>query len=175
MGLEMINEYSLALFELADQDKNLDSALESFNAFMEIYSNDNDFSKLLSSPNVSKENKKEIITKAFNGCYEQFILFINVIIDNARISMINDIYSDFKKVINEKNNIVTIDVISQSKLDDFEEASIIKSLEKKFNNKKVILNKSIDSNLIGGFKLFHNGKQIDASLKSQLDNLKNIL
>lgn len=166
----MINEYAKAFFELSNELKNLDIMFENFEVFIDHYKND--FEKLLLSPKISKQEKKEVIKKCFKSCDVNFINFINVIIDNSRIDMINNIFADFNVLINEKNNIVTIDVYSVDILSEEQTSDILNKLSIGYPGKTVVLDNHIDKELLGGIKLFHNGIQIDGSIKSQLNRLK---
>ncbi len=164
----MINEYAKAFFELSNELKNLDSMTDSLDAFVSNYKND--FKKLLLSPKITKQEKKEVIKKCFKSCDENFINFIYVIIDNSRIDTIEEIHSDVKKLIDEKNNIVTIDVYSCDVLSAEQTEEILNKLS--FPGKTVMLDNHIDKTLLGGIKLFHNQQQIDGSIKNQLKILK---
>ncbi|MFI3329191.1 MAG: ATP synthase F1 subunit delta [bacterium] len=166
----MINEYAKAFFELSNELKNLDIMTEAFEVFIQNYKND--FKKLLLSPKISKQEKKEVIKKCFKSCDINFINFINVVIDNSRVDMFEDIYNDFNLLIDEKNNVVTIDVYSTEVLSTEQTDEILNKLSNGYIGKSIVLDNHIDKELLGGIKLFHNGKQIDGSIKSQLNRLK---
>ncbi len=166
----MINEYAKAFFELSNELKNLDIMSENFEVFMQNYNND--FEKLLLSPKISKQEKKEVIKKCFKSCDINFVNFINVVIDNSRMNILNDIFNDFNLLLNEKNNIVTIDVYSYDVLTEEQSNEILNKLSGGYKGKTIVLDNHIDKELLGGIKLFHNGKQIDGSIKSQLNRLK---
>ncbi len=165
----MINEYSKALFELSNE-KNLEFILECFDVFMSNFKDD--FKKILLSPKIVKEEKKKVITTCFKNFEKDFLNFLLVVIDNSRVDMFDEIYKDFKSLYDDLNNIVHIDVYSFDKLDEESYGEINNKLSSKFSGKTIVLNNVIDSTLVGGVKLFYNGKQIDVTLKNQLEMLK---
>lgn len=168
----MINEYAKTFFEIAKEDKKLDVASEVFDAFITNFKSEIDFKKVLVSPNITKEQKKEIIKNVFSGHYDDFIYFLCVVIDNSRMESIVTIYDDFHKLLDEDNNIIHIDVYSDAKLDTADQKIITRELLRTFKGSQIILDMHIDGSLIGGLKLYHDGKQIDASVKNQLNSLK---
>lgn len=168
----MSNGYAVALFEIALENNNLDYCQESFNAFMEMYISLKDFQSVMLSPNVSASDKKNIVEKSFQGCYQDFIYFLNVLIDNQQLNSIEEIYRDFMTLFNEKKKIKIVKVISNQKLDEKEEDFLISALSSYFKNYKIVLNNVIDESKIAGYSLFCDGKNIDLSAKRQMNSLK---
>ena len=97
------NSYSIALFEIAKEDNALTLCKDSFQAFMDNY--DGDFKSFFTSPKIDIKAKKEVISKAFEHTYENFVYFINVIIDNHREDFIEEIYAGFMDLYNREMKI----------------------------------------------------------------------
>jgi F-type H+-transporting ATPase subunit delta len=171
----MNNQYSKALFEIAQEDKLLQSYKESFDVFLEIYNKEDDFRLLLNSPKIKCEEKKTLIKKAFKNVNENFIYFLFVVLDNGRIDTIKDIYTSFLYLYNEENKIKNVLVLSAKELNKNELKELEKSLEKYYLGYQIIIENKIDPNVIGGYHILVNGLSIDLSVKHKIESLKSTL
>ena len=157
-------EYAKSLMEI-HPDINL--CMDEFNAFNSVY---DELCPIMRSPGISIDEKHQIIDKAFKSFTKEFIYFLYVVIDNNRFQYLDEIFKEFKKLYDLKNNMTTCDVYTSNKLDNKEKQSIIKYLEKELN-KKVVLNEIIDKN-IAGIKIIADGKTIDYSLENRINNMR---
>jgi len=157
-------EYAKALFEI---HPNKDICLDEFKVFTSFY---DDLSPIMKSPGISYNEKHDLIKKTLKGFSDEFIYFIYVIIDNNRFSNLTEIYNEYKKLYDLSNNTVTCDVYTSNKLKDSEKKEIKKYVEKTLN-KTVELNEIIDSE-IKGIKLICDGKTLDYSIDSRINNMR---
>ena len=157
-------EYAKALFET---HPNKDVCLDEFKVLTSFY---DDLSPIMKSPGISYNEKHDIIKKSLKDFSDEFIYFIYVVIDNNRFSNLLEIYKEYKKLYDLSNNIVTCDVYTSNKLKENERKEIKKYLEKTLD-KKVELNEIIDEE-IKGIKLICDGKTLDYSINSRLDNMR---
>ena len=157
-------EYAKALMEI---HPNIDNAMDEFKVLISFY---DDLSPIMKSPGISCDEKHDIIKKSLKNFSEEFIYFVYVIIDNNRFINLNEIFDEFKKLYDAKNNLATCKVYSSFKLKETEKKNIIKYLEKE-TNKKIELDEIIDES-IKGIKLECEGKTLDYSLDSRLSNMR---
>ena len=167
-------EYAKALYELAEELNNVNVIEEELKAISSICS-DEETMKFFNSPSVQIENKKKVVLKSFKDFNETLINFLFVLLDNRRFNLINNIYEEFSKIILNKNNIVSIKLVSAKKLDKNQIDKITLSIRLKFNNKKLIVENIVDESLIGGIKILANDTEIDLSTKNSILELKESL
>ena len=98
------NEYAQAIYDLAKEDNKIDIINECFIVVNKSIE-DNDFMELLSSPKITKEEKKNILTKVYGKLDSLFLDFMYVLIDNNRINRISYIY-DYYNILH--HNIILI-------------------------------------------------------------------
>lgn len=164
--------YADALFELAVEDNALDTVAEEIEAVSGIMKENADFLKLLSAPTVSDEDKKSMLSKAFEGKISDVVFnFINVLCDNGRIKYLIAISQQFKEMYNEKNGILEVTVTTTIPLSENLRKKLILKLEK-ISSKKIRLVEKIDTSIMGGIVLKYNNTQIDASVKKRLDTMR---
>ena len=165
--------YAKALLDLS-KENNIDinqivSELQLVNSYF-----DEEFISFLNNPKISKDNKKEVFSKAFNNLNKNVFAVLMVLIDNNKIVYLSEVINELLSLIDEVNNVVTVEVISISKLSEIEKLSITNYFIKKLN-KKITLKEVIDEKLVGGLVIKYEGKIIDGSLFTKQESLKEYL
>lgn len=164
--------YADALFELAEEENILDCVAQEVEAVSGIFSCNEEFVKLLSAPTVSDKDKKEMISRVFEGkVCETLFNFMNVLCDNGRIKHFNSVAVQFKEMYNDKNGILEVVAVTTQPLSDSLREKLVGKLSK-VSGKKIVLVEKIDAAIMGGIVLKYNNTQIDASVKSRLDNMR---
>ena len=93
------NEYAKALYEIAQENQKEDKYREYFKALITIYFEDEDFKKLLNSPFIDKDEKKNVIKNTFGKVFdEDFLNFLYVVIDHNRAYKLVDIKDEYKNI-----------------------------------------------------------------------------
>ena len=100
--------------------------------------------------------------------------FILLITKNSRESLLPVIAQNFTKLYKSHNNILDVELISAVVLDDATKSKILDKVKSKFEGATIQLSETIDESILGGFIVKIGDKQIDASVASQLTNLKSI-
>lgn len=168
-------QYAKALFDIAQQSNQENEYYECLKAVEKIFESNDDIMKTLSHPLVNKDERKEILNTTFKEYVDyKFLCFLNVLVDNDRLSNLKDIVSSYATYLNELNQTTEATVYTRYQLDDIELNKIKNLLELK-NKKHVNLNVIIDETLIGGIMIKLDGKVLDASMLNQMHDLKNEL
>jgi F-type H+-transporting ATPase subunit delta len=164
--------YAQALIELAKDNASLKDTF--FNEMKEInlaFNKVTNTKKTFESPAISKEEKKSIITKLFKGKINEMLFnFLNVLIENDRFFLLEEIQNQYLILLNKSKGIVKAEVFSAHELDSSATEALKKKLESLFGN--VEIESKIESGLIGGLKLKINDLVYDGSIKSRLEGLK---
>jgi F-type H+-transporting ATPase subunit delta len=168
------HRYAKALLDLSTEQ----NVVEKVNADMLQLSNickEQDFANLLSSPIVDSKKKSEIFNAIFGSNMEKMSLdLMDLVLKNSREAMLPQIANGFVSLYKKKNNILDVTVISATTLDNTTKDLIIGKIKASFDGTIELIEK-VDASLIGGFIVRIDDNQIDASIASQLSNLKNIL
>lgn len=165
--------YAKALLDLS-KENNIDinqivSELQLVNSYF-----DEEFISFLNNPKISKDNKKEVFKKVFSNLNKHVFASLMVLIDNSKIVYLNEVVTELKKLIDEENGVVTVEVLTISKLSELEKLSITSYFIKKLG-KKIELKETIDEKLVGGLVIKYQGKIIDGSLFTKQESLKEYL
>ncbi|MBQ1793450.1 MAG: F0F1 ATP synthase subunit delta [Peptostreptococcaceae bacterium] len=166
------SRYAEALFQVGEETDSTDKLYGELKAVVDIVKENKDFSNILRSPLVSKEEKKDLITKVFEGKLSQnMINFLKILADKDRLALLADIEKDFKVLLNEKNNILEGIVITAVPMKEEEVKELQTKLSAKYN-KTVVLENEVDKSVLGGVLVRLGNEEIDGTVKNRLDKMK---
>lgn len=173
MSSKVINRYALALFKEAEKSKVLEKVAIDSNNIIGLIKSSKDLHLFFSSPVIKKEKKIKIVESLFKDkvsvlCFD-FIKFLIVQNRENLILEILDTYLDLKNSSEGKTKAV---VKTAVEFDESDKKKMKKKIDE-FTGKDSIPEFVEDKSLIGGFTVQVNDTVIDASIKRQLDNLKN--
>lgn len=167
-------EYAQAIYDLAKEENKIDIIRECF-VVIDKTINNNDFLELLDSPKLTKEEKKNILTKVYGKLDTLFLDFMYVLIDNNRFNRISFIYDHFNQLIKIEHNVLHIEAYSVKELTKTQIDNLRKSLSSYYEGKTLEIENIVDPTLIGGVRIECNGKTLDITLKKSLANMKDAL
>jgi len=131
-----------------------------------------DLELLLTSPIVKPHKKKAVLEAIFkDGLSDLTFGFINILVSKGRESILPAIAEEGLAQIRNMNNIKVVEIRSASNLDEASRNLILAEVAK-IHNGEVELKETVDQDLLGGYILTIEDKQIDASLKRQLSTLR---
>ena len=164
--------YSSALYEAAKDENKVDAILRDLKDLQVIFEANSDFVEFMNTPVIGKEERKKIVKEVLeNKINIETLNFLLILIDKRMIKHFKNIVKHYKHLIDEEKNITSGIVFSVEHLSDDQ----ISKFEDKVGillKKKINLSNQIDSSILGGVKIFVEGKIIDASIKKQLSDLR---
>ena len=164
--------YGQALFDAAKDTGKLSNINEEYSAVSEVFAENPELKKLFGIPAISLKEKKAIAEKIFGGHISQELLnFICVLIEKRRMNSWAGIGRVYEKLVWEsegftKGVLYSAVPAGKERLQAFEEKTSVVA------GKRVVLENRIDETIIGGVKIYVDGKLIDASVKGRLENMK---
>ena len=171
-SLTIDHTYGGALFEVAIERGKVALIGDEYKAISKVFKENPSLKKLFSVPTISAFQKRSVAKKVFEGRISKELLnFIYILIDKRRIGAWENIGHYYEKLILENDGYAKGIIYSASPLDK----KRIEALEKKSEEaigKKLKLENRIDKSLIGGVRIYVDGKLIDASVKTRLENMK---
>lgn len=175
MDLRAAHRYSKALYELAEKQNQLDAIDDQLIAVRQLVEKHAEISNLLSNSTISIAEKEDFIGKIVpENTLPLLINFLKVLIKKRRFRELLLIQEAYHKLYERKRRIEEVTVISAVALSDENANKLHGLLEKKFNYNVRLISK-INPKLIGGMILRFGGNEINASFRSRLDALQQIL
>ena len=163
--------YAKAIYDVANEENSVNEVYKDMSLIKELYGSSIDFKNLLSNSQINYQDKKSAIlslTEKDNALTEKLI---ELLIHNKRITIIGDIAISFIQLYNEQNNIKEATVITASPINKELESEILSKINIS-NVKSINLTNIVDPDIIGGFIIRFDGKEYNASVKQNLNNLK---
>ncbi len=168
------SRYATSLLDLVIEQKNIDSVAGDMNFLLEVYENTEEFRHLISSPIVKAEKKIEIFNRIFDHFEDVTKAFLRLITKNRREDILAEIAFAFEAKVKEHKGIFPVKIVSAAKLDDSVKTEIINKISNAIPGTAEIT-EEMDEKLIGGFVVQMGDMQVDASVQSQLNKLKQSL
>lgn len=164
--------YGKALFEAATERDKVEIILKELKELSALFEKNPDFFELFRTPVISAAEKREVAEQAFgNQISPETLNFLLVLIDKKRMSSFYRIVRAYQKLIDQELGISQGTVFSVEPLTDIQLRSFEEKTSKLLQKNVKLINK-IDAFLLGGVKIFIEGKVIDASIRKQLQNLE---
>ena len=167
--------YALALYEIAEEKGKVDEFLGDLRAICNLIDQDKDFQEVIKHPQISTKKKKVTFTAIFKGKIDDELLsFLLLLIEKDRISYIREKLNEMEKIHLERLNTLKAVVITAIPMTDDEKQSLKEKLEKKYD-KNIIMTTQVDKSILGGVFVRVGNDIIDGTVKSKLDEMKEIM
>ena len=169
------NRYAEALFQLSEEENITKEIYNELHDVVEVIKNNKELDNVLKSPLVAKNEKTQLIEALFNNKINNDLKnFLKILVEKGRISSLKSIELTFKELLNDKHNIIEGTVISAIALTEKQVKELEEKLSKKYN-KNVTLENKVDESILGGVLVRLGNTQIDGSVKTRLNNIKDQL
>ena len=163
--------YAKAMYDIANEENSINEVYKDMNFINELNSGSLDFKNLLSNSQINYQDKKKLILSLIKKRNDLTEKLIDLLIHNKRVKIIGDIASSFIQLYNKHNNIKEATIITASPINNDLESKILSMINIK-DAKSVNLTNVVNPNIIGGFIIRFDGKEYNASVKQNLNNLK---
>ncbi len=167
--------YAQALYELAAEKNCFADTEKDLLQIKEVYGASDDFARILNHPRINADAKKAFLSSLFSGklsaITENFLYFI---IDKNREMYLADIIDEYIRLADKARNIAKATVYSAFELD---QASLQKINDRlnQIMKKDVVVDSEVQPDLLGGLVIRIGDTVYDASVKNNLNRLRNQL
>ena len=173
-SISSAERYSLALFELSEENNLLSQIEEQSLSVLNLINQSKDFFNLIKDPTTSQEDLSKVINKiaASNKFDNLFKNFLNFLIQKRRFFFIERILKSFIEICSKKRGELIAELKSAKKLSSDEIKKITDELSINFSS-KIKLNYKHDESLIGGLVVQVGSTMVDTSIKNKLQQIEN--
>jgi len=164
------DRYAKALFELAQEQQGLEAVQDALTEIKGLIGNLGDFRHFLDNPLLSYEERTVIIKALFDGNLPELVFkFFLFVTYKNRLPIFKDIIESFDKLYLISTNRVRTHITTALPIENEQRVFINERLHDKFQH-NVLTKWDTDLSLIGGFRIFVEGKIYDYSFKNQLNH-----
>ena len=166
---ETSERYSRALFEVANETKELDKIENDVRNFQLLFDSSLEIKNFIQNPTQSKNTQNSVINLLsekldFSKNLKNFFLLL---IEKRRIFFVKKISESFLKLCSKKRGEIKASLISSKELSSVELDEISKDLSSSMRS-KIKFDYKVDKELIGGLKLQLGSFMVDTSIKNKL-------
>ena len=169
------NTYGQALYDLAKEEGLGKSILEELIVLKDVFAQNPQYYKLLSAPDIPKQERCGILDEAFRGKVNPYVLnFLKILTEKGYIRLFPDCCDAYRGFYNEDNGILVVKAVSAVALS----AAQMQKLTEKLSattGKTIDLQCSIDPAALGGLRLNFDGKQVDGTVQNRMDAISRLL
>lgn len=165
--------YAKSLLELAQEKKSLDKVHADMLLVSSTIEGSSELKKLLASPIISNIKKLSVIEQLFKSRVSDISYgFFELITRKKREDLLFYIAKEFLSEYKTFKGIQTATIVTAVAVDDVLKKQIDKLIKTISTSKDVDAIYKVDASIIGGFIVTVGDKQVDRSVKSQLNNIK---
>ena len=167
--------YGCALYELAQQENLTAKILEQLQVLRESFCSEPGFLRLLSTHNLTKEERVDVVDKSFREKVHPYVLnFLKILTEKEYAKHFSDCCKSYEDRYNEDHGILPVQAVTAVPLTEEQSRKLTQKLES-LTGKNVKLQNTVDGNCLGGVRLCYDGKQVDGTVKNRLDSIGNLL
>jgi F-type H+-transporting ATPase subunit delta len=168
----LAGRYAIALFELADERKQLEAVAASLAAVKRALAESEDFRALTTSPLVGRQGGSRAVAATAEAMRLDPITasFLGVLAGNRRLAQLGAIIRAFNLLAARHRGEITAEVTSARPLDDAQMDAIRKNLRARMG-RDIAVELSIDPAILGGLIVKIGSRMIDGSIRTKLNTL----
>jgi len=165
--------YAAALFDLADERKELDAAAEDLRALRGMLRESADLRRLIRSPVLSREEQGKAVAAVAQTARLSALTrnFLGLLAHNRRLFALPEMIEGYLSQLAGRRGEVTAQVLTAAALSPAQRQAVDEHLRKAVGA-KVAVDVQVDPSLLGGLIVKLGSRMIDASLKSKLYRLQ---
>ena len=169
------NVYGEALYSLAREENLSDVVLQELKLLRGAFTQEPDFVRLLSAPNLSKEERCDILDRSFRGKVQPYVLnFLKILTEKGYARYFCDCCDAYRELYNADHGILTVKAVTAVPLTDQQAAKLSKKLAS-ITGKTIELQNRVDPGCMGGVRLDYDGKRVDGTVAGRLDAVRSLL
>ncbi len=166
--------YAEALMGAADAVGQTRDVIEDIDSLIDdVLRNQPQLEPLFGGAAVGRHARRAAIEKAFTGrASDVFVKFLLVLNEHERLELLRPIRVALHELENERQHRVRVHVFTAVPLPDEYGERIAGAVRQRFGVEPVLVS-HVDPALLGGLKIRIGDRQLDATVRTRLDNLKN--
>jgi F-type H+-transporting ATPase subunit delta len=169
VGLRVAVPYARALFDFSVEKHIMHKITDDFQKLSDLLDDTSELTKYLNNPIVSKDAKRDILTKAFKSQVDaETFKFLMILVTRNRINLLKAIIDNYLKLVYELASLKVVEVLTAYDFTASQTTALNEKLMKLGNTNNVRITVNVDPNLIGGFLLKTESKIVDFTIANQL-------
>ena len=172
---EVGSVYGESLYELT-KDESLGALIgQQLAVLQDAFHQEPDFLRLLSSPNLTKAERCQILDQSFRSKVHPYVLnFMKILTEKNYVRYFSDCCDAYSARFNQDNDILTVTAVTAVALTPAQTEKLTEKLSR-ITGKQIALKNRIESTVLGGMRLDYDGQRLDDTVSHRLDAIRDLL
>ena len=172
---EVGSVYGESLYELSKEESLGKLIGEQLAVLQDAFRQEPDFIRLLSSPNLTKAERCQILDDSFRGKVHPYLLnFMKILTEKNYIRYFSDCCDAYTARYNQDNGILVVTAVTAVALTAAQQDKLIQKLSRS-TGKQIALKNRIDPAVLGGMRLDYDGQRLDDTVSHRMDAIRDLL
>ena len=167
--------YGQALYSHAKDEGISEFVLEELQVLKKSFSDEPEFLRLLAAPNLTKEERCQILDNCLRGKVQPYVLnFLKILTEKGYARQFFQCCEMYESQYNEDHGILPVKAVTAIPLSKEQAEKLTKKLSS-ITGKTVKLENQVDADCIGGVRLDFDGKRLDDTVAHRLEAIGGLL
>jgi len=172
---EVGSVYGESLYQLAKEESLTGIIGEQLRTLQQCFQSEPDFIRLLSSPNLTKAERCQILDDSFRGKVHIYVLsFLKILTEKGYMRHFDHCCDAYTGYYNEDNGILSVTAVTAVALNAAQQEKLTAKLSR-ITGKEIHLRNRIDPAILGGIRLDYDGRRLDDTVSHRLDTIRDLL
>jgi F-type H+-transporting ATPase subunit delta len=164
--------YARSMLELADPQGQVESIGAELSDLRQVLQDNPTFARFLADPGIKDSERDAAIGRILRGRVSPLVWnLIGVLNNKDRLGILPAIADAYEHLLDERRGIMEVGVTVAQRLSP-EQLETVKNRVSQALGKQAVVHQYVDESIIGGIRLRVGDKEIDASVKHQLNTLR---
>ena len=170
--MSAVSTYAEALFEAAREREELEEVVGDLEDFAQALRENEELRLFFYGGQVPEREKRRAIDALTEDMALSTRNFLKVLSDNGREEILEEVLARYEELVKEHLGRVEVEVTTAVELSDEEQERIGDRLKELLEGREVILNTSVNPDLLGGAVFRFGGRMVDSSVRGRLEGLR---
>ncbi len=169
----LAQRYASALFDLADEAKQLDAVANDLTTLRAAIDASSDLKRLIASPVLSRDSQSKAIMAVAQSLQISSLTanFVGVVAQKRRLAALPGMIAAFLAELSRRRGETTAEVVSATPLNEQQQARLADVLRGMVGG-KVTIDARVDQEILGGLVVKVGSRMFDSSIRTKLQRLQ---
>ena len=172
---EVGSVYGEALYELAKSEGLSKAISGELTVLRESFQQEPDFIRLLGAPNLTKQERCQILDNSFRGKISPYVLnFMKILTEKGYIRHFSHCCDAYMERYYQDNDILPVDAITAVPMTDEQFRKLREKLAS-VTGKEILLHCRVEPGTLGGVRLDYDGRRLDDTVANRFQSIRDLL
>jgi len=170
--LSAVSTYAEALFEAARERDELEEVLSDLGEFVDTLHDSEELRLFFYGGQIPERQKRRALDGLTEGMKTSTTNFMKVLVDNGREEILGDVLIRYEQLVKEHLGRIEVEVTTAVELSEEQQDRLRERLGSVLEGREIILETSVNPDLIGGAVFRYRGRMMDGSIRGRLESLR---